>query len=55
MTQRGTPHEDDGIVIPVRFLNFIGEDGQSQLQFFIGADIVLERDMECCPMMRMEI
>lgn len=39
---------DDGIVAPVRFLNFIGEDGKSQLQLFIGPDIVPERGKECC-------
>ena len=39
--------DDDGIVPPIRFLNFIGEDGQSQLELFIGDDIVSERKMEC--------
>lgn len=47
---------DDGILPPIRFLKFIGEDGQSQLELFIGADIVSERIMECSScMMGMEM
>ena len=46
---------DDGIVPPIRFLKFIGEDGQSQLELFIGADIVLDRDLEDCSLMGMEM